>query len=292
MPRLIPMIVVGGIALAQALFSMSSPAQDSASQSLGKVPGVSADLPPMPPLPKGETTILGGAIGNVDPVLDQLTLNIFGEQPMKIQFDARTKVFRNGVRIPLRALGPADHASVQTALDGTHVFAESIHILTQAPQGETEGVVQSYDRRSGRLTISSALSPQPLRFVLPAGTPIVRTGQREFASAQSGVADLTNGSLVTVSFTPGADGRAVVRHVTVLAVPGSRFIFGGDISFLDLASGSLVIVDSRDGQSYRIYFSASRFPNVAKLHVGDNVTIDASFEGSRYVATSITIIRK
>ena len=283
------MIVVGGLALAQASFSASSPAQTSDSRPAAKAAGPAADLPPMPPLPSGESTILGGAIQNIDPVLDQFTLNIFGERPMKIQFDARTKVFRDGVPIPLDALRPADHASVQTALDGTEVFAESIHIMSQAPQGESRGVVKSYNPRSGMLIVDSDLSPKSLRFFVPGDTPISRTGQPEFTSARSGAADLTRGSLVSISFSPDLDGRAVVRRVTVLAVPGSTFIFGGDVSFLDLASSSLVLTDSRDGNSYRIFFSSSRFPSVATLHVGDNVTIHASFDGSRYVATAITV---
>ena len=36
---------------------------------------------------------------------------------MKILFDERTQVYRDGVRIPLRDLRPEDHASVQTILE-------------------------------------------------------------------------------------------------------------------------------------------------------------------------------
>ncbi|HEV2137178.1 MAG TPA: hypothetical protein VGR47_23365 [Terracidiphilus sp.] len=287
MRRLIPMVVAGGIALAQASFSAASSTQPSASDDA--TTEASTGVPPMPALPAGETTILGGAIRNIDPVLDRFTLDIFGERPMRIQFDDRTKLFRDGNPIPLRQLGPADHASVQTALDGTHVFAESIHILSQAPQGETEGVVQSYHPGSGRLELRSALSPKPQKFVVPGNTPITRVGQPKFTAARSGAADLTRGSLISITFAPDLNGRAMVRRVTVLAVPGSTFIFGGEVSYLDLASGSLVLVDSRDGKSYRINFNANRFPAVANLHVGNNVTIKASFEDARYLATSITI---
>lgn len=289
MRRLIPMIVVGGIALAQASFSVSSPAQPPASGPADTAAEASTGVPSMPPLPAGESTIMGGAIRNIDPVLDQFTLDIAGERPMKILFDGRTKLFRDGVPIPLRQLGPADHASVQTALDGTQVFAESIHILSQAPQGEVQGVVQSYDGQSGNLVISSGLSPKPLRFIVPGDTLIARVGQPEFTSARSGMADLTRGSLITVSFASDQKGRAVVRHVTVLAVPGSIFDFAGDVSYLDLASGSLVLVNSRDGKSYTIYFNLSRFPSAANLRVGDNVSIKASFEDARFVAAAITI---
>jgi hypothetical protein len=289
MRRLIPMIVVGGMALAQASLSASSSAQPSASRPADTATEASTGVPAMPPLPAGESTIMGGAIRNIDPVLDRFTLNVFGQRPIKIEFDGRTKLFRNGVPIPLRQLGPADHASVQTALDGTHVFAESIHILSQAPQGEAQGVVQSFNGQSGTLVISSSLSPKPLKFFVPGNTPIARVGQPEFTSARSGLADLQRGSLITISFAPDLKGLAVVQHVTVLAVPGSTFVFGGDVSYLNLASGSLVLVDSRDGKSYRIYFDLNRFPSAANLHVGNNVTINASYEDARYVATAITI---
>ncbi|HEX5432032.1 MAG TPA: hypothetical protein VFW83_08705 [Bryobacteraceae bacterium] len=290
MRRLIPMFIGGGIALAQATLIASSPAQPSATHSLGTpAAAASFDLPPMPAFPTGETTILGGAIRNVDPVLDRFTLDIYGERPMTIEFDERTKVFRDGVSMPLGKLGPADHASIQTALDGTHVLAESIHILSRAPRGELQGVVRSYDRQSGKLEVDSDLSPNSLKFFLPVNTPIARVGQPEFTSVHSGATDLRRGSLIAISFAPDLHGRAVVQHITVMAVPGSSFLFGGNVSFLDLASGSLVLVDSRDGKSYRIYFDFSRFPSASKLHVGDNVTVDANYEGTRYVATTITV---
>lgn len=289
MRRLIPMVFCGGIALAQAALAASSPAQPSSHSADTPAAAASFDLPPMPKLPQGETTILGGAIRNVDPVLDRFTLDIYGERPMTIQFDERTKLFQDGKSIPLGKLGPADHASIQTALDGTHVLAESIHILSQAPKGELQGVVRSYNSGSGKLVVDSDLSPTPLKFYLPGNTPIARVGQPEFASVRSGAADLRRGSLVAVTFAPDLNGRAVVRKVTVMAVPGSSFLFGGNVSFLDLASGSLVLVDSRDQKSYRIYLDFSRFPSAAKLHVGDNVTVNANYEGSRYVATSITL---
>lgn len=289
MRRLIPMFLGGGIVVAQAALVASCPAQPSTSHSADAPTAASFNLPPMPPIPAGESTILGGAIRNVDPVLDQFTLDIVGARPMKIQFDERTKIFLDGVSIPVGKLGPADHVSVQTALDGTHVFAESIHILSQSPKGEAQGVVRSYDPQSGKLMVDSDLSPSPLKFFLPVNTPIARVGQPEFTASRSGAADLRTGSLIAVAFAPDLEGRAVVQRVTVMAVPGSSFRFGGNVSFLDLASGSLVLVDSSDGKSYRIHFDPSQFPNIAKLHIGNNVSVNASFEGARYVATSITI---
>jgi hypothetical protein len=290
MRRLLPMYAaIGAITLAEVSLAAYLPAQPSASNPAAKPAAAMADMPPMPPLPSGESTILGGAIRKIDPVLDQFSLHISGERPMTIQYDQRTQIFRNGVKIPLSDLKPADHAAVQTALDGTHVFAESIHILSQAPEGQCQGVVQGYDVHSGKLEIDSGLSPNSVSLFVPGDTPIVRVGQPEFTAARSGQPDLIRGTLVAVTFTPDVDGRAVARHITVLAVPGSRFIFGGSISYLNLASGSLVLIDSRDGKSYQIHFSPNQFPSSAKLHIGDNVTVTASYESSRYVATTLTI---
>jgi hypothetical protein len=287
MRRLISISVVGAVTLAQVSIAVLLQAQPVNTDPEPAV--TSTGLPPLPPLPDGESTILGGAIRSVDPVLDQLTLHVFGGHSMKIEFDERTQVYRNGVKVPLRSLGPADHASVQTALDGTRVFAESIHILTQAPEGQCQGVVRSYDSGSGILALDTDLSPNPVKLYVPRDTPIIRTGQPEFTAAQSGLSDLVNGTLVAITFAPDRNGRSTARHITVLAVPGSRFIFGGTIAFLNMSSGSFVVQDSRDGKSYQIYFDRYRFPSTTNLHVGDTVTVTASFEGTRYEATSITV---
>src|SRR6266702_6104419 len=103
-----------------------------------------ADFSALPSMPHGKSTILGGQITNLDPVLDQFTLRVFGERPLKILFDGRTQVFRNGTRIPLRDLRTEEHASVQTALEGPNVFAISIHMLSDLPQSECRGSVLDY----------------------------------------------------------------------------------------------------------------------------------------------------
>ena len=285
---LLPMLLVGGMALAPVSLASSPSAAPSAAHPSTRPAGTVDNLP-QPPLPAGESTNLGGAIRKIDPVLDEFTLDIVGERPMRIQFDERTKVFRDGVRIPLGKLGPTQHASVQTALDGTHVFAESIHILSQMPRGECEGVVRYIAPGTGKLSVDSGLSPKPVSFFVPGNTPTVRVGQPEFTAARAGQADLKSGALISISFTPSLKGQAVVRHITVMAVPGSSFLFGGNVTYLDLASGSLVLADPRDGKSYRISFEPSRFPSVAKLHIGANVTVTANYQGSRYVASRITV---
>ena len=90
-------------------------------------------------------------ISSVDPVTDPLTLKVFGGKRMKILFDERTQVYRDGAKTSLRDLHANDRASVETMLDGTTVFARSIHMLSQAPEGECQGQVLNYDPGTGEL---------------------------------------------------------------------------------------------------------------------------------------------
>src|SRR5580658_2529655 len=105
-------IALGSLIVAQA---PAAPPQSSFQPSAKPVVAP-ADLADIPPLPRGKTTIFGGAIQNFDPVRDQFTLNVVGQRPMHILFDERTQVFRDGTKIGLRDLGPEEHASVETTL--------------------------------------------------------------------------------------------------------------------------------------------------------------------------------
>lgn len=246
-----------------------------------------ADFSALPALPQGTSTVIGGQIANLDPVLDEFTLRVFGHKPMKILFDERTQVFRNGKRIPVRDLRPEEHASVQTALEGANVFAVSIHMLSDMPAGECEGRVLGYDPGSRELTIGSSMSRDPIRVWLREDTPIVRKGQQAFASASAGQADLVNGALVSVAFSADQKGRAMASNVTVLAKPGTNFAFSGKLSSLDMNEGILVLVDPRDQRNYQISFDPARFPISETLHVGDHLRVSAAFEGTRYSAVDI-----
>jgi hypothetical protein len=245
------------------------------------------DFSALPAMPHGKSTILGGEIRNVDPVLDQFTLRTVGQRPMKILFDERTQVFKNGNKIPLRELHSDEHASVQTVLEGANVFAISIHMLSDLPEGECQGRVLSYDPGTHELTIGSSLSREPIRLLLRDETQVVRVGQTAFVSASAGKTDLVNGALVNAKFDANGKGRAVASHVTVLAKPGSEFAFSGKLSSLDLHSGLLVLIDLRDQKSYQISFTSVTVPASDTLHAGDQVRVTATYDGASYTATQI-----
>jgi len=255
---------------------------------------LASGLVSLPPLPPGKTTIMGGQIRNFDPVRDQFSLQLYRQRPMKILFDERTQVYRDGVRIPVRDLGPEEHASVQTTLDGASVFAVSIHILSESAEGECEGRVLGYDPSTGELTVASQMSPKPVKLFIPASASIARAGEPEFTAAPSGLSDLVPGSLVSVSFESGAAGsgaahRNVATQIKVLAVPGAAFAFTGNISYLDMRSGVMVLVDPRDGKSYQIRFDSDRLPTSGSLRLQSNVTVTATYDGTEYAANAITM---
>jgi hypothetical protein len=230
---------------------------------------------------------MGGEIRNVDPVRDQFTLKVFGGRPIKILFDERTKVYRNGVVVPVRDLRPDDHASVETSLDGTKIFALRIHTLSELPEDRRRGQVSSYNARSGKLTMTANVSREPMTLRVPAGTPVSSIGQDGSTKQLQGPISFAPGSVVDVRFTGGKGGQGVATGVDVLAVPGSTFIFSGNLTLLDIHNGRMVVVDPRDNQAYPIGFDPSLLSEVRTLHEGSTVKVTTSFDGTRYLANEI-----
>jgi len=288
MERLLVMVMVGGSLCSQASAVPAQASQAAVSASALRTDNTAGRLTDVPPLPKGKSTILGGSINGVDPVRDQFVLNVYGEKPMKILFDERTQIFRDGKKIPLRDLGPAMHASVQTTLDGAKIFAVSVHILSQQPDGEYQGRVLSFHPDTGVLMLTSAASREPFRVKVSNQTSFQRTGQSAFSSVPSSANDLVAGSLVSIRFASDNRGNGVAHQVTVLAAPGATFIFSGTLSSLDIHTGTLVVVDPRTNQSYQIGFDPTQ-AWAQRLRAGQQVRVSADYDGKRYVATEILV---
>jgi hypothetical protein len=275
---LLGVLAFGGTAVAQAPLAASASSVKSENKA--------ANLADVPPLPSGKSTILGGQIREIDAVRDRFVLHVYGEKPMKILFDARTQLFVDGNRTPLHDLKPAEHASVQTMLDGDKIFAVSVHILSQSPQGAFEGRVLDYDPSSGMLTVLSQGSQQQFRVRVTLSTTVKREGQTAFTSGSNGQSDLIPGALVSLSFQSDNRGQGAAQEITVLATPGASFVFSGVVTALNVAGGYMVVVDPRDNRSYQIRFNPSD-PVVLRLHNGDHVRITADYDGTRYAATRI-----
>ena len=245
----------------------------------------------LPPSPKGKSTVIGGEIRAVDQVRDQFTLKVFGAKgkPMKILYDERTQVFENGNRVRLLDLHPVDHASIETTLDGTKVFALRIHTLSHLPEGESQGRVVSYNPARGELTLNTALSKEAITLRVPSDVVVAAVGQHADAGRPASLSDISRGSLIDVKFTSSTSGHGVATHIDLLATPGAAFIFDGNLIFLDAHAGRLTVVDPSDDQSYQIVYDPARFHISNDLRTGSRVRVATTFDGSKYVASEITM---
>ncbi len=284
MERWITAVILSSAAMMRATDAQSLLPTTAPAASAIKDDARALDIPAMP---RGKSTIFGGEIRELDPVRDQMTLRVFGDRPMKILFDERTQVFRDGKKISLRELRPEQQASVQTTLDGSKLFAVSIHMLTNGQQGEYEGRVLHFDSGTGELTVSSGLSRQAIKLRVDSSTSFARKGPTSFASEHAGLSDLREGTLVSVAFGAAGKGLPVASQVAVLATPGSSFVFEGNLASLNLRDGFLVVVDPRDQKSYEVFVhNLSSFISQS-LRVGQHVRVVARYDGTRYVAADV-----
>ena len=287
MTKIVALCMLGGVAFLHLSSAVAQPEPETPPSATASA-NTSADASALPPRPKGKSTIMGGEISKVDPVRDQLTLRVFGQHQLKILFDERTQLFRDGKQIPLHDLGPVSNASVQTVLDGTSVYALSVHTLSRLPEGEYQGRVLNYDRNTRELTLNAVLSRRPVTFLVPSNTPVGPASQSQFVNQQSRDSDLVKGSLVSVEFESGKQGRGVASQITIQATPGSEVVFNGSIASLDVHAGYMVLTDSLDNQSYQISFDARKLPVIRKLRAGDHLRVSADFDGTGYVARAFT----
>ncbi len=239
-------------------------------------------VPDLPPIPGTKTTLIGGTVERLDRVRDQVTVRVFGGGRMKILFDPRTKVYRGSAEAKIADLRQGDRIYLDTLLDGDTVFARSIRLKTVQAVGESQGVVLKYGSGHDELTIRDVLSPTPVRVRLTSSTRFLQGGQPVSASI------LSEGCLVAVSFGSEGAGHDVAREISILALPGSRYTFAGQIVHLDLRTGLVAIKSSTDQKTYEIYLDPSVAPN-DNLHAGAVVSVVTNFDGSRYTARSLTI---
>jgi len=239
-------------------------------------------LPDLPALPPVKATLIGGTIQKVDRIRDQLTVQVFGGGKMKVAFDPRTHIYMGSAQASAPDLRPGDRVYVDTILDGNTIFARNIRLAKVASGGRSQGVVMSYRADKNELVLRDLLSPDPVKLRFTANTRIVQDGRAAFAS------QLVRGTLVEVSFAPQNDDRDALQ-VSILAVPGADFTFAGQVTLLDLRIGLLVLTSATDHKSYEIYVDPSVISIDERLHPGADITTVASFDGSRYVARTLTV---
>ncbi len=248
-------------------------------------PAVDNSLLPAPePLPRGKVTLMGGVIETVDPVRDQLVLKNFGGGHTKVLFDERTRIYVDGTpNGHAHDLRRGERIHLDAIPDGTQLFAQGIFLLRKASVLESSGQVLSYKASTGEPTMTDSALAEPVKVRLLPTTVISHKNQPLSA------ANIGQGSLIAVSFQMDPDGRATARKISVLAKRDDVFTFSGRVLHLDLSRRLAVIEDPDDRRTYEIYYSPGRLLAGDNLREGSNATISATFDGSRYVADSVTI---
>jgi len=239
-------------------------------------------IPDLPRLPQAKATLIGGTVERLDRVRDQITVRVFGGGKMNVLFDPRSRVYRGSTEATLADLKVGERVYLDTILDGDTVFARSIRVKTTQAVGESQGVVLKYRADRGELSIRDSISPTPLRVKVNSATKFLQGDKPVSASM------LAEGSLVGVKFGSEGNGHDVAREISILALPGTRYTFSGQVMHLDLRTGLLVINSSTDHKTYEVYLDSSTPPD-DNLHAGSVVTVVANLEGSRYVARSLSI---
>lgn len=293
---MLPIVLVSGVVFSIAAHGQVAPAQSVAPAPTAALadnpapaensPGSPVDpaslLPDLPPLSPAKSTLVGGTLERLDRVQDRLTIRVFGGGKMKIMFDPRTRIFRDGEPASASDLRQGDRVYIDTILDGTSILALNIRMKRSAAAGESQGVVLSYRADSGELTMRDMISPQAIKVRLNPSTRITQ-GDRSVPASK-----IAPGTLVNVKLGAQKDSHDLAREISILAVPGDSFTFVGQVTSLDLRLGLLVLTSSTDRKTYEIHFDSGVTVD-DKLQPGVDVTVQTRFEGNRYVARSLTV---
>ncbi len=239
-------------------------------------------LPELPPIPKTDTTLVGGTIERVDAVRDRVTVNLFGGGKENVLFDPRTKVLRGNKPATIADLHQGERIYLDTVLDGDTVFARTIRVAGAHATGTSQGVVLQCRLDRGELTFRDVLSPSPVAIRVNSSTKVTQ-GNRA-----ASLGTLKPGSLISVTFSSEGNARDLAKEISILAQPGTQYTFSGQVIHIDMRTGLVVLTSSTDRKTYEVYLPSSINPD-ENLHVGANVTLQTNFDGQRYVARNMTI---
>jgi hypothetical protein len=234
----------------------------------------------LPPLPHNSVTLIGGTVVSLDEIMNRMVVQPFGgKQKMKVAFDTRTHFYEGGKPITEREIKQGQRIYLDTQLNGSKVFAKTIWIQASADNGIGQGQILDFDSRRQILTVRDELSSQPLKMHLTSAT-IIRKGEQP-----ASVNDLVEGALVKLSFGPQQE----VQQVTVLATPGTTFVFAGRVTYIDMSRKLIAIDNGSDRKKYDVYVDAIPVNVVRQVREGDNVTVSAVFDGNRYAARNVAL---
>ena len=236
------------------------------------------------PLPKKKLSLIGGTVKEIDPIRNRMTVDIYGGKQMKLIFDDRTKVTRNGADVNPLIIRKGDRVYLDTQLaSGNKIFAKQIQIVTKFEAADLNGQIVNFDPKTRTIELRDQLSAAPFRFTVDQDAAITANGGK--AATQ---ADLQPGALVMAHFNNGQGGRGTIRDINIIAAPGAEFTLYGRVNHLDLRSGVLAVQNKADDKAYEVKFSPAQF-KVDDLAIGSEVAVRAKFNGQDYVAQSLNV---
>jgi hypothetical protein len=234
----------------------------------------------LPPLKHETVTLIGGVVVRLDEVMNHMVFQPFGtKQRLQVHFDTRTHFYLDGKPITEREVKQGQRVYLDTQLNGDRVFAKTIWIRSSAESGVGRGQIMDFDPGHRVVTVRDELSNQPLKLQLAPNATIRKANQPATEK------DLVQGALVDIEF--GA--QRELRAITVLAAPGSAFVFAGKVTYVDL-SQKLIAIDNRsDGKKYDVSTDAIAPSVLRQVREGEDVSVSAVFDGERYSARSVNL---
>ncbi len=237
----------------------------------------------VPPMPKGPVTLVGGTVKNVDKIRNKVAVQPFGGGNLTINFDERTHIYRDGIETTVLGIHKGDRVYVDTMLDGSRVFARNIRVETSSHPADTDGQVVNFNPSTGMLSLRDQVLGQQVTFRVGQNTVITR--DRRPAT----MADLKPGSLIAVHFAPFRANSGSAQEITILAEPGTVYIFAGKVTNIDMRNGYLSVENQTDNKLYDVRFSAPRVDKMDQLSIGSEVQVQAVFDGNGYLAQSVAV---
>lgn len=239
-------------------------------------------LPELPPVPKANATLIGGTLERIDMVRDRVTVRVFGGGKESFLFDPRTQVYRGGKAVTVADLHEGERIYLDTILDGSTVFARTIRLTSAHATGTSQGVVLKFRGNGGELVLRDAMSPNAVDVRVNPSTRVMQGDRAVPISA------LVPGTLVSIRFSSEEGAHNTATEISVLAQPGTRYTFSGQVVHIDLRTGLLVLNSSTDHKTYEVYLPPSINPEEG-LQPGVTVKVATDFDGERYVVRNISV---
>jgi hypothetical protein len=229
-------------------------------------------------------TLIGGTVKEIDPIRNRMIVDIYGaKKEMKVIFDDRTKISRNGADVTQFVIHKGDRVYLDTQQVRDKIFAKQIQVVTKLEAADLSGQIINFNPKTREVEIRDSLSAQPVRFVIEKNAAITSNGGKAAT-----VSDLQPGALVTAHFNASDANRGVIRDLNIVAAPGTEFTLFGNVNHLDLHNGTMAVQNKADDKAYEVKFAPGQF-QVDDLKMGSEVAVTARFDGKEYIAQSLNV---